>query len=186
MASTAARQAAGWLRRQRRTAARVSAAHTSTPRATTTTSALRRVCSGRMYLQEQGHSASLTVHPILDPKSLFPVSGIGIPTDSLTRPVSNKSSLQGFLELWIPRYYSPIGPPHTARGPGFPALLWSLTLDLQNFFLAFPGPLPHSPMTLTLAAPSPRPSVNTYFSLQGWAPSRCHFIQKVLHYPIFI
>lgn len=69
MASTAARQAAGWLRRQRRTGARVSAAHTSTPRATTTTRALRRVCSGRMYLQEQGHSASLTIHPILDPKS---------------------------------------------------------------------------------------------------------------------
>ena len=52
-ASTAARQAAGWLRRQRRTAARFSAAHTSMPRATATTSALRRVCSGRTYLWGQ-------------------------------------------------------------------------------------------------------------------------------------
>lgn len=87
-------------------------------------------------------------------------------------PISPAS--RGSWELWIPWYYSPIGSPRPARGPGFPALLRSLTLDLQGFFLAFPGPLPHSSVTLTLADPSPRPSVNTYFSLQAG------------HFPAFI
>jgi hypothetical protein len=73
-ASTAARQAAGWARRQRRTAERVSAAHTSTPRATTTARALRSVWSGLTYLREQGHHASLTILPILGPKSFGPLS----------------------------------------------------------------------------------------------------------------
>lgn len=53
-ARTAARHVVGWLRRQRRTAAWLSAAHTSTARPTATISALSRVCSGRQYLQDKG------------------------------------------------------------------------------------------------------------------------------------
>lgn len=186
MASTAARQAAGWLRRQRRTAARVSAAHTSTPRATTTTSALRRVCSGRMYLQEQGHSASFTIHPILDPRSLFPVSRIGIPADSLTRPVSNKSSLQGFLGTLDSLVLQSYRVPTSCQRSWVPSTSPVFDFRPAGFLSSIPRSAPTFFCDLNPCRSLAKAFSQYIFLLAGWAPSSFHFLQKVLHYPIFI
>lgn len=92
------------------------------------------------------------------------------PGQSPTRPFPSNS-----CGISIPRYYSPTRSSHPSRGPRLPTLLWSLTLDLQDFFLVFLHLLPHSStLTLTLPDPPSRPSVSRK------APSWCHLLQKAL------
>lgn len=101
------------------------------------------------------------------PRVLFSASRISILADSLTRPVSIQAILQGFLgtlnSSGLPSYQILIScqrswAPQTSLVSGFrPAGFLSSIPRSAPTFLS---------LTLTLGDPSPRPSVNTHFSLQ--------------------
>lgn len=103
------------------------------------------------------------------PRVLFPVSGISIPAHSHQAHLHPSNYCGLSIPPW---YYSPTRPSLPARGPRLPTLLWSLTFDLQDFFLVFLHLLPHSStLTLTLADPPSRPAVRCRH-LPGVSPSK--------------